>query len=190
MSAKVPVLFTQPRSVYDLLGCDTYNLARSAYSFQDNRPVIAHPPCRLWSRLRKFSTAPRCEMLTAIWAVYVIRQNGGVLEHPAASALWPFMQLPLPGHYDSYGGYSISINQHWFGHKARKNTLLYIKGVPLQHLPSIPLNFDAVTHCVSSSKKKLSRLPALSKKERSATPLAFAKWLIQVQQLIVTFNEF
>jgi hypothetical protein len=108
---------------------------------------------------------------------------GGVLEHPATSRLWEEMQLPYPGNYDEYGGFSICVDQFWFGHKARKKTLLYICGCNQNDLPPIPLRFDAVEFTVASRIKKKSGRRVkqeITKAEREHTPIDLAKWMIKV----------
>jgi hypothetical protein len=174
----LPVLFAESNSVYKSLGCDVYDLTRNAYSFSDNRPVIAHPPCRLWSRLRAFSTAPACEKLTAVFAVHVVRQNGGVLEHPVGSSLWSHMSLPLPGKYDKFGGFTVCINQSWFGHPCKKPTFLYWCGIDIMSLDAYPLNFNAVEYCISSSKNGPDSLKEVHRSWRNRTPIALASYLI------------
>ena len=184
----VQVLFTQFKSTYLDLGCDCYDLQRNALSIKSREPAIYHPPCRAWSRMRSFAKVPVGERFLAIWSVSRVRRFGGVVEQPAGSKLWEFLNLPLPGSsYDIFGGFSISIDQHWFGHKAKKNTWLYIKGCSLSDLPPYPMNFDCVTHCLNTSSKN-SKLKELAKNKRSYTPILFAKWLVEVVEIIKNQN--
>lgn len=93
------------------------------------------------------------------------------------------MGLPKPGVIDQYGGFSLCINQSWFGHKAEKNTLLYIVGTTPKKIPPIPISFDTVIFTVSSKIKKKSgrRLKIeIPKSEREKTPLKLAEWLIKL----------
>ena len=180
----VQVLFTQIKSTYLNLGCDCFDIHRNALSIKSKCPAIYHPPCRAWSRMRTFSKVPVGERFLAIWSISRVRRFGGIVEQPAGSKLWDFLNLPMPGSgYDIFGGFSISLDQHWFGHKAKKNTWLYIKGCYLNDLPPYPLNFDCVTHCLNSS-LKTSKLKELSKNKRSYTPILFAEWLIEVIEII------
>lgn len=116
----------------------------------------------------------------------MIRKWGGVLEHPRASKLWPVLGLPMPGKgVDEYGGYSVCVNQFWWGHKAEKNTLLYIVGVKEKELPAMPMKMDAVQHVVAQPKRRENGTrdaikKEITKKEREQTPVEFAKWLIEV----------
>jgi hypothetical protein len=180
----IPILFVNSDSIYKLLpGTDCYDLFRDARTFRGSSAVVAHPPCRLFSRLRAFSTAPASERELAYFALSVVQQNGGVLEHPASSSLWKEKKLPLGSQIDAFGGFTISVNQHWFGHPAQKNTWLYIVGITPNLLPSYTLNFDAVRYSLSSSNVKSGKLE-LKKRLRNHTPAAFAAWLLQIAHLV------
>ena len=180
-SSRIPVLFTQSRSHYHSYPfTDCYGIDRNALNYKGTAAVIAHPPCRLWGRLRKFSTAPKAEKYLAMWAIQKVRVNGGVLEHPAGSSLFRTMRIPLDGTPDRTGGFLISIDQHWFGFPARKRTYLYIVGCKRSQLPPFPLRFSAVTHSVSNSRNFIE----LPKAQRSETVPALCQWLFQVQRTI------
>jgi hypothetical protein len=179
----VSVLYTRADSVYKTLGVDCWDMIRDARLFPGGNPVVAHPPCRAWGQLSHMAKPRKDEKFLAILAVWDVRRNGGVLEHPRGSKLWLEMDLPKPGEIDEWGGYSICIKQSWFGHKAEKETLLYIVGCPKDQLPAIPISFGAVEYTVSSRIKKKSgrRIKKeITKKEREATPIELAKWLLEV----------
>lgn len=179
----VSVLFTRSDSVYNSLGVDCWDIKRDARNWPGGNPIIAHPPCRAWGQLSHMASPREGEKELAIWSIEQIRKHGGVLEHPRASKLWKFLKLPQPGKKDEFGGFSLCINQSWFGHKAEKKTLLYIKGCQYSDLPPMPINFNAVEYTVSSKIKKKSgkRIKKeITKKEREATPLLLAEWLIAV----------
>ena len=138
-SFSAAVLYARKNSIYKQYeNLDVYDIDRDAYNFNASCPVIAHPPCRLWGKLRTFSKAPLIEKYTALHAVTVIQQNGGVLEHPAFSTLWQAANLPQPGATDKYDGFTLPILQSWFGHKAPKSTWLYIVGIKPTQLEPIP----------------------------------------------------
>lgn len=179
---KVAALFVKENSIYKTLGIDCYDEKRNACNYNNNLPVIAHPPCRLWSALRGLSTAPDHEKQLAITAVDIIRKVGGVLEHPARSTLFGTI-LPLPGVTDKFGGYSICVNMSWFNYPCQKKTLLYIVGCNQKNLPGIPIKFDAIQYRIGSFKshgKIRGQLKELPKKMRDETPIDMAKWLIEV----------
>lgn len=117
----------------------------------------------------------------AIWSVEQVRQWGGVLEHPAASTLWPTVGLPILGERDKFGGWTQWISQWWFGHKADKASWLYIVGVEPSQLPPIPYAIGEPLFVVNSSLRKADgKRPEISKAEREHTPLALAEWLCEV----------
>lgn len=168
----VAVLYARKNSVYkQIAACDVFDLARDARSFTGRLPVIAHPPCRLWGRLRQFSTACESERELAFHAVAMVRRNGGVLEHPAWSTLWSAAGLPLPGVRDEFGGFTYPILQSWWGHKAPKATWLYIVGLEPADLPAVPFELGIPAGRVSKTG---------SMKLREGTPFDLAQWLFDV----------
>lgn len=180
---RIPVLFTQVNSNYnDNQIFDTYDLHRNAFTYYDRIPLIAHPPCRLFSRLRKFSTAPRSELKCAFFALSKVRQFGGILEHPRSSTLWKTGNFDLSGNVDSYGGFLRSVNLSWFGFPCQKKTMLYFVGISPSQLPSFPISLNAITNSISSSKH--NSLPEISKSARSTTPVDMINYFIQVIDII------
>lgn len=125
----VAVLFARADSVYKALpGCDVYDMERDARTYDGPWPVVAHPPCRAWGRLRTFANPRPDERNLARLAVALMREFGGVLEHPAGSTLWPAQALPLPGARDAWGGWTTGVQQWQFGPRAEKPTWLYVVG--------------------------------------------------------------
>ena len=179
----IPVLFTDDKSNYDLFNCfSTYNRHRNAFTFSERTPLIAHPPCRLFSRLRQFSTADRKEKQCAYFALAQVRMFGGILEHPRSSTLWKNGNFNLSGEIDIYGGFLRSVNLSWFGFPAEKKTMLYFVGISPSDLPAFPLSLDAPLSTISTSKN--SSLQEVQKKYRSSTPLLMIKYFIQVIDII------
>jgi hypothetical protein len=120
------------------------------------------------------------EKILAIKAITWVRQWGGIVEHPECSKLWQTAGVHLPGKQDSFGGYTLSINQSWFGHRAQKRTLLYIVGCSQVNLPPIPISFDAIERVVRRNRAtKNPTLKHISRWERDATPEALAVWLVE-----------
>ncbi len=177
----IAILFAREDSIYkQIAGLDVYDKKRDARTYPGETPVIAHPPCRAWGRLRFFAkNVPPDEKALAIFAVEQVRKYGGVLEHPYGSLLWDACGLPKPGERDTYNGWTLSMPQFWFGHRADKLTLFYIVGCEPVNVPPIPLKLGEPTHVVQTRKRKDPR-PHLQKKEREQTPLALAYWLIEL----------
>lgn len=170
------ILFARKDSVYKLLeGCDVWDRARDARMWPGGSSCVAHPPCRGWGRLRRFSNATSEELDLALFAVAMVRKWGGVLEHPANSALWAYAGLPVPGAMaDMHGGYTLRVDQCWWGYRTRKPTWLYIVGS--DGLPPVPENRGTHTHVIRDG----GGLPQVGKAEREETTLSFARWLVEI----------
>ena len=135
----ISILFARRDSVYKTLpDCDVWDEERDARNWAGGLPVVAHPPCAQWGRLYKFATVNLAVKSLAVLAVRDVRNHGGVLEHPCGSKLWKHCGLPKPGHFDKWGGFTISVLQQWFGHRAEKATWLYICGLRPADLPEMP----------------------------------------------------
>lgn len=177
-SVTVAVLFARSDSVYKTLpDCDVFDIDRDARTFAGGCQVIAHPPCRAWGRLRAFAKPRPDEKELARFAVQKVRECGGVLEHPEHSSLWPDMALPIGKERDSFGGFTLSVDQFWFGHKAKKGTFLYVVGCEPGEIPPFSLRFENPQFVVASRKKGRKEI---TKAEREATPEGFAVWLLEL----------
>lgn len=183
----IPVLYVAEKSHYYSLPVSCFDKTRDALTFKGFHSFVAHPPCRLFSRLRKFSTAPISEVVHGIMSIIWVQWYGGIVEHPAKSLLWRIMKLPMPGaSYDQFGGFTIQVQQSDFGAKYTKKTWLYIVGCSKSELPPIPIRYEPVKYSVSCSKRKWKSRPQLrevSKWERSVTSLKFDIWLIEVARI-------
>ncbi|HEY1138422.1 MAG TPA: hypothetical protein VGE64_13160 [Xanthomonadaceae bacterium] len=181
LATSVAVLFARADSCYKAIpSCDVYDFERDARMYTGTAPVVAHPPCRAWARLRQFAKPRPDEKSLALFAVDQVRRCGGVIEHPEKSTLWEACSLPLPGAgYDDFGGWTLGICQKDFGHRAMKATWLYIVGVSPCDLPSFPLTLGRATHCIRPT-KSYPRLPSVTKAEREHTPALLATWLVAI----------
>lgn len=178
--ARISVLFARRDSHYKSIpGVDVWDIDRDARLFDGSQVVIAHPPCRAWSKLKGLAKPRPGEKNLARLAVALVRAKGGVLEHPQGSDLWKDQDLPRLGEKDSYGGFTLGVTQHWFGHKAVKRTWLYIVGLEPRDIPRLPLRLGDSTHVVAKSRTRPER-PEISKAEREYTPPDFAEWLVSL----------
>lgn len=169
----VAVLFARADSVYKTLdGCDVYDEARDARTYDGPWPVVAHPPCRAWGNFAMFAKPRPDERNLARLAVALVREFGGVLEHPAGSKLWDAQRLPAIGQRDAWGGHTLVIDQHWWGHRAQKRTRLYIVGCSGADLPEFPLKLGRAEFVVGDVGRATSGddRPEISKAEREHTP--------------------
>lgn len=189
MTRRVAVLYCEARGTYSRLsGIDLWHARRDARGYAGPDPVVAHPPCGPWGRLKRFCHKQDASL--APLAVAQVRRWGGVLEHPAWSTLWDHCRLPRPGELpDEHGGWTLEVRQVDFGHVAAKPTWLYIVGLTPSEVrpvivPGIP------THVVNSSVAwpprnnrpratgRSSPLKECSRRLRSYTPEPFAHFLI------------
>ncbi len=187
MGVNVAVLFARADSFYKTLpGCDVWDAERDARRWQGGAPVVAHPPCRAWARLRQFAKPRPDEKDLARWAVAQVREHGGVLEHPEHSTLWADQGLAEPGCIDAHGGRTITVDQWRFGHRAEKRTRLYFVGVTYPEIVDLmpPRRPGPATHVVTASHGirvgHPSHRPEISKAEREHTPPALAVWLVEL----------
>lgn len=188
----VAVLFARSDSVYKTLpGCDVYDIERDARTWPGGAPVVAHPPCRAWGRLRAFAKPRHDEKDLARWAVAQVRRWGGVLEHPESSTLWADQRLPRHlNERDGHGGWTMPIHQWWFGHRAQKRTWLYIVGVNPWEVPDYPLRLGQSDCRIRLDKRRPDGThirkgdpdyqPILGDAEREHTPPDLAVWLVEL----------
>lgn len=186
----VAALFVRSDSVYKSMpGVDPWDAERDARLWPGGAPVVAHPPCRAWGRLRHFAKPRPDEKACGPWAVDRVREFGGVLEHPASSSLWLFCALPPPGVVDLFGGYTYPVVQSWWGHRAVKATWLYIVGCRGGNLPDMPGIAGPPSRLVAARaghrKGMPGWLPDMRTAEREHSPPEFAQWLVEVARRCV-----
>jgi hypothetical protein len=168
-------------------GVDCWTEERDARLYDGPWPVVAHPPCGPWGRLRhmycgtEHDCAPR--------AVEQVRKFGGVLEHPLGSLLVDHCGLPRPGELpDAFGGISIEVSQCEWGHPARKMTILYVVGSRAFEPP--PLPGREPTHWISGGRGRVGKkakttpvppgIKVCSAQQRRRTPPLFAEMLVRL----------
>lgn len=193
LRVKVAALYVQTNgSYYGIHSVDPWDEARDARTYAGSDPVVAHPPCHLWTNLacvnfKRYGGAhnrPGNDGGCFASALANLRRCGGVMEHPAGSRAYPAHNLPKPNkrggwcHVCSIGAMSEWCCEVWqsaYGHKARKRTWLYYVGtqVPFE----LNWNQKAGTHQIGWFDRNK---PTLSKKEANATPIAFRDVLIHL----------
>lgn len=182
----VAALYVDARSVYaGMPGVEAWDATWDARRYRGPHPVVAHPPCGPWGRLRHLARGWDREL--APIAVGQVRRFGGVLEHPKGSGLWAWCGLPRPGEPpDGWGGRTVEVRQVEWGHTCRKSTWLYC--VRTADVPAPPLSGRAPTHWIAGSRNgrrgdgSLIRRPAeirtASAEMRRRTPALFAEMLV------------
>lgn len=182
-------------SYYGVEGVDPWDEARDARLYDGPHPVVAHPPCARWSRLAAWSHAcrgappPGEDGGCFAAALASVRQWGGVLEHPAASAAWAAHGLIAPppsGGWVTAGdwlGWTCQVEQGHYGHESSKPTWLYAVGVDL---PALTWGAcDAVEYQSGSPKRGHSKrkpVELMGRRERITTPPAFRDLLLSMSR--------
>jgi len=174
---------------YGLDGVDPWDIERDARNYDGPYPVIAHPPCQLWTRFAHVNYArwggehnrPGNDGGCFAAALSAVRRFGGVLEHPAFSDAWKAFKLPRPqaGKWIKCGNdWVCEVWQSAYGHKARKRTWLLYCGVNTP--PEMRWERPEGTHQIGfhDQRGKDRNKPTVSGKAASATPLEFRDALI------------
>jgi hypothetical protein len=190
----VAALYVDPRGPYfGMQGVDPWDVERDARTYAGPHPVVAHPPCGPWGRLRHLYRGAEHDCAPA--AVAAVRRWGGVLEHPARSTLWSHARLPGPGELpDEFSGFTVEVDQCAWGHVARKRTRLYLVGVDRALVESTLRTGGTPTHWASGSRANPDRpssrrgspvppgIKVCSAQQRRRTPPLFARWLVDLAQ--------
>jgi len=185
----IAALFVQDGGTYfNMEGVDPWPEDRDARLYNDNHPVVAHPPCASWCKLAPINLA---RWGTPIGqdggcfqsALANVRRVGGVLEHPAYTIAWKEYDIRRPqrGKWlrSKCGGWVTEVSQCAYGHRARKRTWLYYVGVkPFDLDWSEPPTTAAIGNGVHSGRS--TGLDKLSKTEASRTPEQFKAVLLEL----------
>lgn len=172
---KIKVYFVSKKSNYkNQQEFDCYDEDKNAFNYPPVKPAIYHPPCRLFSKLRYFSTAPASEKYCALWSMYFVRVYGGIVEHPYDSLLWKMHNINQVNVIDEFGGFWLVVDQHWFGFPTRKRTGLYIVGINPNEVPRLELKLYQPTR----------KFEHLSPTQRSSSPPEFINFLKKIILLI------
>jgi hypothetical protein len=161
---------------------------RDARRYEGPWPVVAHPPCGPWGKLRHMYRGSEHDCGPI--AVAQVHAFGGVLEHPAGSLLWDAVGLPKPGDWNDYNGFTIELNQCDWGHVARKKTWLYCYGIGRELLvtpePRDPTHWVSGGRGRSGKKAKTTPVPpgikVCSAQQRRRTPPDFARYLVSLAE--------
>lgn len=178
---EVAALYVDPMGPYSRMATEVFDAERDATTYQGPLPVVAHPPCGPWGKL-----AWRCkhqDPYLGLLAVEQVRTFGGVLEHPVGSRLFKEAGIPLGDlndpwrPVDEFGGYTWRVRQVDWGHRAEKDTLLYIVGT--ETLPPMPQQLDP----------SLFPVERMGKLERRLTPPPLAWWLCAIAAECAGYNR-
>lgn len=180
---RAAALYVTPDTVYKSLdGVDCFDEYRDARTYSGWLPVVAHPPCRGWGRLRHLAKPRHDGLDLGFHAVQQVRRCTGVLEHPAGSSLWAAAGLPRPSESpDAWGGFSVALNQSDYGHPARKSTWLYVvsESSPGEFCKAL----RAGAFCKVSAPGELRKVANQPAARRMDAPLYFASLLVSLVTL-------
>lgn len=185
----IAALFVQNGGCYfGLEGGDPWDERRDARTYNGPFPIVAHPPCQLWTRFAHVNYArwggdhnkPGNDNGCFSSALAALNRFGCVLEHPAFSDAWKHFSLPVPdaGQWISHGGYWVcEVWQSAYGHKARKRTWLLFRGSKPHELR---WERPEGTHQIGfhDQRGKAKNKPTVSGKAASATPVEFRDELL------------
>lgn len=183
-------LFVDMNGIYPtLLGAENcWGEARDARTYDGTDPVVAHPPCQLWTAMCNVNykryggehNRPGNDGGCFSFALRAVFDLGGVLEHPAESKAFAAYGIgkPTRGSWQSPGGgvWITEVSQCAYGHRARKRTWLVYSG--RRAPPAVDWSEPAYTHQIGRDSKMKRPRPALGKREACASPVAFAQELI------------
>lgn len=175
----VSILCAHRNSIYTRVpGTIIYDAARDARTFDFSTPIVAHPPCRSWSAHCAHQAKPaEGERELAIWIADVLKQVGGILEHPAHSRLHQAAGLPLPSpRIENPDCFTISVKQAWWGMNISKNTWLTFSRIPLEKIV-----FPYVLHDPRHDVRKWN---SLSSRKRAASTYEFAAWAVVTARVV------
>lgn len=174
----VVALYVDPRGPYPGLVHDWYDEARDARNYDGPWPVVAHPPCGPWGRLKFLCT--KQDPSAGPLAVGMVRTYGGVLEHPSNSTLFRVCAMPFPGELpDAFGGRTYAVSQSPWGHRCEKPTWIYVVRVPDAIVRAGILSGGVATHRVTNGPRG-PQLPRVGALEARLSPPAFASWLVEL----------
>lgn len=183
----IAALFVQTNGVYfGLPDVDPWDEKRDARKYAGPWPVIAHPPCQLWTNMafvnfKRYGgehNRPGNDGGCFESALAAVRKFGGVIEHPAESRAWSQFGLTPPTargwQQTLMGEWVAEVWQSAYGHKARKRTWLFYVGKP-------PDLVDRTAKVGTHQVGWFDRVkPTLSKREASMTPDSFRNYLIKL----------
>lgn len=181
----IAALYVDPRGPYPKMpGVDCWTEERDAENYAGPWPVVAHPPCAPWGRLKHF--ARKDDAPLGLVAFAQVRRWGGVLEHPKDSTLFAAAGAPRPGKgFDVWGGRTIVIDQCRFGHVTRKWTWLYLVGDIRLEAFRLPPSREP-THSICNGRGQRLANGTVRQRATAAqarlTPPAFAEWLVALAE--------
>jgi hypothetical protein len=205
----IAALYVETDGVYfGLPDVDPWDKARDARMCRLRIPAVAHPGCERWGRFWHGSTRKPHQFQRGddegkfAAALTYVRNNGGVIEHPAGSSAWSWFGLNTPWQgsgwieADRFGGWTCQVDQKHYGHAAPKPSWLYVVGC---HRPE--LTWDKSDRTPSAwmigryGEKKARKIGEIAmiggkdkKKKRERTPVEFRDVLLDIARSAEVFR--
>lgn len=185
----VAALFVDSRGPYaSMPGVECWDEVRDARKYGGPHPVVAHPPCQLWTNFAALNfkrwggehNRPGNDGGCFASALANVRRYGGVLEHPAYSKAWESHGLRAPLSHGVWfahapGEWVCQVMQSAYGHLAQKKTWLFFVS------DRAPADADWSQPPGSHQCGWFDRIkPTLSKRAASLTPQPFADFLVSL----------
>lgn len=167
MKKDVAVLCAAKESnYYYIKGLDIYDIKRNAFNFNSSLPIICHPPCAQFGKLRGLSNYNKTHLDLADFCIEKLLINGGILEHPYNSNLIKKVIL-------NYNVIHLKTYLSYFGFDSPKPTsLLFFKNT-FYHTSNLRINTFFID----------SKFHKLAKKNRSETPILMCQYLVDCIRL-------
>jgi hypothetical protein len=205
----IAALFVQRGGVYfNLPNVDPWDVHRDATNYEGPYPVVAHPPCKRWSRFgiqmlkgHGFNDGKAKKDFGCFeFALNSVRKYGGVLEHPQHSLAFDEFGITKPNKFngwDEFGnrlgwqvakdgvGQVCQVEQGHYSHIMRKCTWLYV--VSKHELPNLiwgdsnPKTPRKISYARGYA-RKVSIIDSINDVERSKTPIPFRNLLISIAE--------
>lgn len=138
---------------YDL---DIWDIKRDMYNYiNQGEKIIAHPPCAQWGNFKGMAYDNPREKKLGLICLEILRESGGILEHPANSDLVKMADF----------GKKQYVQLNWFGANMKKLTVLLYHKVEI--LPP-PFSLDTITSSVEKNRWR-----------RDETPIKMCEYLIK-----------
>ncbi len=208
---RVAALYVETGGCYfGLPDVDPWDRERDARLYTGPWPVVAHPPCQRWgSYWHGPPHAPHQHRVGEDQgcfgaALTVVRNYGGLIEHPAKTKAYTWFGLicpPAAGGWvrvDRHGGWACQVEQGWYGHASRKRTWLYAVGVDLPSLTwgrsSAQGRIDLGHHDIAKRRIAAAALKSaghkqLSARKRAATPEPFRDLLLSMARSVYSLRS-
>ncbi len=192
----IAALYVEANGAYaNIPGVDVWDIARDARLYSGPWPVVAHPPCQRWGQLGFVNfvrwggdhNRPGNDGGCFEAALNAVDRWGGVLEHPANTRAWVAHGLLTPTGYGwnrSGVGWVCEVWQSAYGHRARKATWLYYRGLALPPLLRWRRSDGSCQVGFQDHRGKERNRPTLSAREASATPPEFRDLLLSIARSV------